>query len=139
MRDGFGRLVAPEPSGFSHSQGQRRRSEHVRDMSAYPPIAAGEQTSRLVGSMPNADIVAAAIVAKATRSQSLQSNWRPSQHLTGISVVKPNNNHPEVQKIGNDREQRHFLAAVLRRRRSEGTSNLANSRHHASTTPLPDR
>ncbi len=48
--------MASEPSGFSHSQGPRRRSEHVRDMSAYPPIAAGEQTSRLVGSVPHPDI-----------------------------------------------------------------------------------
>ncbi len=32
--------------------GQRRRSQYVRNESAYPPIAAGEQTSRLVGSVP---------------------------------------------------------------------------------------
>jgi hypothetical protein len=37
-------------------EGQRRRSQHVRNESAYPPIAAGEQTSRLVGSVPEADI-----------------------------------------------------------------------------------
>ncbi len=36
--------------------GQRRRSQHVRNESAYPPIAAGEQTSRLVGSVPERDI-----------------------------------------------------------------------------------
>src|SRR6266852_6339250 len=36
--------------------GQRRRSQHVRNESAYPPIAAGEQTSRLVGSVPDSDI-----------------------------------------------------------------------------------
>ncbi len=35
--------------------GQRRRSQYVRNESAYPPIAAGEQTSRLVGSVPRAD------------------------------------------------------------------------------------
>src|SRR6266851_5305858 len=37
--------------------GQRRRSQHVRNESAYPPIAAGEQTSRLVGSVPISDKV----------------------------------------------------------------------------------
>ena len=39
------RLCAGMPAS-----GQRRRSQHVRNESAYPPIAAGEQTSRLVGS-----------------------------------------------------------------------------------------
>ncbi len=37
----------PATSGM----GQRRRSKHVRDMSAYPPIPAGYQTSRQVGSV----------------------------------------------------------------------------------------
>ena len=37
--------------------GQRRRSQHVRNDSAYPPIAAGEQTSRLVGSVPDSEVV----------------------------------------------------------------------------------
>jgi hypothetical protein len=36
--------------------GQRRRSQHVRNESAYAPIAAGEQTSRLVGSVRTAEI-----------------------------------------------------------------------------------
>jgi hypothetical protein len=36
--------------------GQNRRSQHARNESAYPPIAAGEQTWRLVGSVPDADI-----------------------------------------------------------------------------------
>ncbi len=40
--------------------GQRRRSQHVRNESAYPPIAAGEQTSRLVGSVPRTDSCTAA-------------------------------------------------------------------------------
>src|ERR1700730_5555229 len=35
---------------------QRRRSQYVRNESAYPPIAAGEQTSRLVGSVPPSDL-----------------------------------------------------------------------------------
>jgi hypothetical protein len=34
--------------------GQRRRSQRVRDESAYPTIATGEQTSQLVGSVPTA-------------------------------------------------------------------------------------
>jgi hypothetical protein len=37
-------------------QGQRRQSQHVRNESAYPPIAAGEQRSRLIGSVPEGDI-----------------------------------------------------------------------------------
>src|SRR5712692_6937626 len=36
------------------------RSQHVRNESAYPPIAAEEQTSRLVGSVPLADSCTAA-------------------------------------------------------------------------------
>ena len=36
--------------------GQRRRSQHVRNESAYPPIAAGEQTWRLVGSVPTSEV-----------------------------------------------------------------------------------
>ena len=35
--------------------GQRRRSQYVRNESAYPPIAVGEQTSRLVDSVPEPD------------------------------------------------------------------------------------
>ena len=42
------------------AMGQRRRSQHVRNESAYPPIAAGEQTSRLVGSVPIPDSCTAA-------------------------------------------------------------------------------
>jgi hypothetical protein len=38
--------------------GQRRWSQHVRNESAYPPIAAREQTSRLVGSVPNSALEA---------------------------------------------------------------------------------
>jgi hypothetical protein len=40
--------------------GQKRRSQHVRNESAYPPIAAGEQTSRLIGSVPKPVITPAA-------------------------------------------------------------------------------
>lgn len=36
--------------------GQRRRSQYVRNESACPPIAAGEQTLRLVGSVPLPDM-----------------------------------------------------------------------------------
>ncbi len=51
------RRGASQKNGCSMSvPGQRRRSQHVRNESAYPPIAAGEQTSRLVGSVPTAVI-----------------------------------------------------------------------------------
>src|SRR5260370_26824345 len=53
------RMVCMMCLGMSGT-GQRRRSQHVRNESAYPPIAAGEQTSRLVGSVPCADSCTAA-------------------------------------------------------------------------------
>src|SRR6266568_8628765 len=47
--------------------GQRRRSQHVRNESAYPPKAARQQTSRLVGSVPIPDSCTAAIAASFDR------------------------------------------------------------------------
>src|SRR6202521_2035166 len=34
-------------------------------------------------------------------------------HLSGEAVVKADNGHAEMQEVGNDREQRGLLAAVL--------------------------
>jgi hypothetical protein len=44
-------------NGDLSAWGQRLPSQHVRNESAYPPIAAGEQTSRLVGSVPLSKVV----------------------------------------------------------------------------------
>src|SRR3984893_15674898 len=41
-------------------------------------------------------------------------------HLTGKAVIQADNGHAEMQEIGDDREQRGFLAAVLARGRGEG-------------------
>lgn len=46
-------------------------------------------------------------------------------HLPLMAVRKSDNRHPEMQKIGDDREQRRFLAAVLSGARCEGSTNLA--------------
>jgi hypothetical protein len=47
--------------------GQKRRSQHVRNESAYPPIAAGEQTSRLVGSVPISEAASVTLFERVAR------------------------------------------------------------------------
>src|ERR1700686_2506621 len=46
-------------------------------------------------------------------------------HLAGKAVVQADNGHAEMQQIGDDREQRGFLATVLGRGRGEGAADLA--------------
>src|SRR4029077_319847 len=49
-------------------------------------------------------------------------------HLAGEAVVETNDRHSEVQEIGDDREQRGLLAAMLGRSRREGAADLAVQR-----------
>src|ERR1700681_1880218 len=49
-------------------------------------------------------------------------------HLAGKAVIQADDGHAEMQEIGDDREQRGFLAAVLGRGRAEGAANLAVQR-----------
>jgi hypothetical protein len=46
-------------------------------------------------------------------------------HLAGEPVVRSAQRHADVEQVGDDREQRCFLAAVLRRRRREDAAYLA--------------
>jgi len=58
-------------------------------------------------------------------------------HLAGKTVIQADNGHAEMQEIGDDREQRGFLAAMLGRGRGEGTANLAVQRaFHPQATSL---
>src|SRR5882757_6574743 len=50
------------------------------------------------------------------------------RHLSGMAVIEPHNHHAEVQKISDDREQRHLLAAVLRGARGKCAADLAVQR-----------
>jgi hypothetical protein len=49
-------------------------------------------------------------------------------HLPLVTIGQSNHRHSEVEQIGNDGEQRHFLPAMLRRRGREGASDLAVQR-----------
>src|SRR5690606_6321552 len=41
-------------------------------------------------------------------------------HLTGKAVIEPDDRHAEVEEVGEDREERRFLTAMLRCGRGEG-------------------
>src|SRR6266404_6590597 len=49
-------------------------------------------------------------------------------HLAGKAVVQPDDDHAEMQEVGDDREQRGLLAAVLGRGRAKGAADLAVQR-----------
>src|ERR1700676_4199426 len=49
-------------------------------------------------------------------------------HLAGKAVIKPDNGQAEMQEVGNDREQRGLLAAVLGRGRAESAADLSVQR-----------
>jgi len=49
-------------------------------------------------------------------------------HLPRETVRQADNDHAEVQKVGDNRKQRHFLSAMLGSGRSEGTAYLADQR-----------
>ena len=46
-------------------------------------------------------------------------------HLAGKAVVEPDDGQAEMQEVGDDREQRGLLAAVLGRGRGKGAADLA--------------
>src|SRR6266852_6043209 len=46
-------------------------------------------------------------------------------HLSGMAVIESHNHHAEVQKIGDDREQRRLLPAMLRGARGKRAADLA--------------
>src|SRR5271166_2543130 len=50
------------------------------------------------------------------------------RHLTLMTVGQADYRHAEVQEIGDDRKKRRFLAAMLRRRAREGTTDFAVER-----------
>ncbi len=47
------------------------------------------------------------------------------RHLAGVAVIETDDDHAEVQQVGNDREQRHLLPAMLRGGRRERAADLA--------------
>src|SRR5262249_8588351 len=49
-------------------------------------------------------------------------------HLAGEAVIEADHGHAEMQQVGDDREQRGFLAAMLGRGRGEGAADLAMQR-----------
>src|ERR1700733_9993818 len=49
-------------------------------------------------------------------------------HLAAKSIVHADDDHAEMQEVGDDREQRGFLAAVLGRGRGEGAADFAVQR-----------
>src|SRR6267143_1012309 len=49
-------------------------------------------------------------------------------HLAGKAVIQPDHDHAEMQEVGDDREQRGLLAAVLGRGRRKGGADLAVQR-----------
>src|ERR1700674_5604487 len=58
-------------------------------------------------------------------------------HLAGEAVIEADNGHAEMQQVGDNREQRGFLAAMLGRCRSEGAADLAVQRpFHPETAGL---
>src|SRR6266550_1129129 len=49
-------------------------------------------------------------------------------HLRAGGIGQSHDHHPEVQQVGDNRQQRSLLAAVLCRRRSKGASDLSDQR-----------
>src|SRR5467141_11467 len=49
-------------------------------------------------------------------------------HLAGEAVIQPDYGQAEMQEVGDDREQRGLLAAVLGRGRAKGAADLAVQR-----------
>jgi hypothetical protein len=46
-------------------------------------------------------------------------------HLAGVSIGQTDNDHAEMHEVGDDRKQRRFVAAVLRRARGECPADLS--------------
>jgi hypothetical protein len=81
--------------------GQRRRSQHVRNESAYLPIAAGEQTSRLVSFVPQPGI-------RDHRRSAAKTGWQIPDARHNPSAAGTRLESREFSGLGNIRPEQLF-------------------------------
>ena len=60
-------------------------------------------------------------------------------HLSGMAVMESHNHHAEVQKIGDDREQRRLLPAMLRGARVYRRRQFISCFNKSMRAPPPNR